>query len=89
MTKTEERHIARIKAMDCVICGASGPSDAHHIREGQGKSQRAGHFLVIPLCKNCHQGSNGIHGDKALFRIYKMTELKALNATLEKIFSEA
>lgn len=32
---TNKAHVERIKRMDCCLCGATGPSDAHHIREGQ------------------------------------------------------
>lgn len=46
-------------------------------------AQRADDFLVIPLCKACHQGKNGIHGDRALWKIYKTNELDALARTIE------
>ena len=34
-TRAESEHIARIKEMDCVICDAPGPSEAHEIEQGQ------------------------------------------------------
>lgn len=86
MTRSTSRsHIERIKRMDCVLCGATGPSDAHHIREGQGIGQRASDYLAIPLCKSCHQGENGVHGDKTLQKVYKMEELDLLAETIEKL----
>ena len=48
-------------------------------------SQRAGHFLTIPLCYACHQGPMGIHGDRTLWRLYKRGELDVLNATYAKL----
>ena len=79
MTNRERTHIARIKEMDCAVCGRSGPSDAHHIEQHQ-------QYLCIPLCKDCHQGSlNGIHGQKRIWSVYKETELSALNKTIEKM----
>lgn len=78
LTRAESEHIARVKALDCSICGAPGPSDAHHIKQGQ-------HFTVVALCKECHQGSNGWHGTKTLWRIVKMDEIDALNETLRRI----
>jgi hypothetical protein len=30
-TQAERSHVARIKAMDCIVCSASGPSEAHEI----------------------------------------------------------
>jgi hypothetical protein len=47
--------IAFVKQNPCIACGMDGPSDAHHLRIGQGGSQRAGDHLAIPLCKVCHQ----------------------------------
>lgn len=78
-TKTESAHLARIKEMNCVVCGASGPSDAHHIVQHQ-------QYLAIPLCKDCHQGSfNGIHGQQRIWKVYKMDEMTALNETLRQL----
>lgn len=78
-------HIARIKAMDCALCGASGPSDAHHIREGQGMGQRASDYLAVPLCKDCHQGPQGLHGDRTLWRVYRRDELDVLADTIRRL----
>jgi hypothetical protein len=79
MTAAERKHVARIKAMPCAVCHASPPSDAHHI-------EQALNFLVLPLCKDCHQGShNGIHGQKRIWAVLKKTELSALNETIEKL----
>ena len=67
--------------MPCGVCGAAGPSDAHHIEQGH-------HFLCIPLCKACHQGHNGWHGTKALWRIRKLDEMDVLNDTIDKLMNE-
>ena len=86
MSAAGKRHLAIIKSLPCGLCGASGPSDAHHIREGQGISQRAHDFLAIPLCKDCHQGAhNGIHGNRAMWRIMKKDELTVLAETIEML----
>jgi len=74
--------------MPCSCCDAPAPSDAHHIRTGQGASQRASHYLVVPLCKDCHQGVNGVHGDKTMLRIMKLTELDLLAITIERLQNE-
>ena len=40
----------------------------------------------MALCKDCHQGSiNGIHGQRAMWRVRKMDELDALAATIERL----
>ena len=64
-------HIARVKALPCIICGAPGPSDAHHVihdRATVPKNDRR----VLPMCKPCHQtGPNAIHaGTKAWKRAH-------------------
>jgi hypothetical protein len=80
ITASESDHIARVKELSCGVCGHPGPSDAHHIEQGR-------HFLVLPLCKDCHQGSrNGWHGEKRMWAVYKATELSVLNETIRKLY---
>lgn len=79
LSTNERRHLAIIKELPCGVCGASGPSDAHHIDQGL-------QYLCIPLCKDCHQGSfNGIHGQQRIWKVYKKTELTVLNDTIRKL----
>lgn len=76
ITSAESKHLARVKEMNCSVCGTSGPSDAHHIEQGQ-------HFTVIPLCRDCHQGFfNGLHGQRRIWKVLKKTELSCLNDTI-------
>jgi len=82
----ETRHIQRVKELPCAVCGQSGPSDAHHILEGRTPNRKSPGMLVIPLCKGCHTGSNGIHGARAMWNVYKATELACLAETIRKIF---
>lgn len=82
----ERRYIEKIKSMPCALCGAHPPSDAHHLREGMGMAQRNSDYLTIPLCKDCHQGShNGIHGERALWKVMKETELSLLAKTIRSM----
>lgn len=78
MTKTEREHVTRVKEQDCVVCDASGPTEAHEIKQGLW-------FCSVSLCTHCHRGPMGLHGDKTLWRIHKMTEIEALNITLKRI----
>lgn len=78
LTAADREHLANVKALPCSVCDTPGPSDAHHINQGQ-------HFTVVALCKPCHQGYNGWHGTKALWRIRKMDELKALDVTIKRL----
>lgn len=79
MTAAERRHVDRVKSMECGLCVAAGPSEAHEIEQGQW-------FTSIPLCPDCHRGSfNGLHGQKRMWAVMKATELSVLNATIQKL----
>lgn len=84
-TAAEKRHMGRVSALPCACCGQSAPSAVHHIRSGQGMAQRAAHWLTIPLCQSCHQGPNGIHGDRSLLRVMKMDEIELLANTIRQL----
>ena len=83
-TAAGRRHMARVAQLTCGTCGATGVQ-VHHIREGQGASQRADDFLTVPLCPSCHTGPRGVHGDKTMLRILKWTELDLLADTLRRL----
>lgn len=77
----EQDHIERVKQLPCSVCDADGPSDAHHINQGQ-------HFTAVALCKDCHQGPfMGWHGQKRAWLIRKMDELAALAVTLRRLLA--
>ena len=81
----DKRHLDRVARLPCATCGDYGVH-VHHIREGQGMAQRANDWLAIPLCPDCHTGPKGIHGDKTMLRIMKVTELDLLADTLKAIY---
>lgn len=73
LTAAERRHLSWVKEQPCGVCGASGPSEAHHVRQ---HSQ----YLCIPLCESCHRSSfNGIHGQARIWKVKKLDELDVLN----------
>lgn len=75
----EREYLGWLKEQPCACCGEPGPSDAHHIIQGD-------HYTTIPLCKNCHQGSfNGIHGQARIWSVLKKTEMSCLNDTIRKL----
>lgn len=84
----DQFHKGRVAALFCALCGAPPPSSVHHILQGRTPGRKVGHWLTIPLCWNCHQGPNGIHGDKTLWNIFKKTEFDCLNETLEIIYGQ-
>lgn len=79
---------AQIASIGCILCRNLGlgetPAHLHHVREGQGMSQRASDFLVVPLCREHHQGKTGIHGGQ-FYQLYKLDELDLLAMTLEVV----
>lgn len=81
LTKSEKAHMERVKSLDCSVCDAPGPCDAHHIHQGQS-------WTVVALCKDCHQGSfNGIHGQRRMWILKKLDEVAALNITLKRLMT--
>lgn len=90
MTAAERRHLSRVAALGCLVCrdmeGADTPAEIHHVREGQGMSQRASNYLAIPLCPQHHRtGGAGVayHAEpRAWERLYG-TELDWLARTVE------
>lgn len=88
-TAAEKRHLDRLAQLPCVLGKAlgdyHGPVQIHHLREGQGISQRGSDFLAVPLCPDCHQGVHGVHGDRSLMRIAKVEELDLLAMTIEML----
>ena len=80
MTTAERAHVARVKELDCVICGTSGPSEAHEPEQGLW-------WLSIALCPDCHRGGhNGIHGLGRAWSAARMSESKATNETLRRVY---
>ena len=79
ITPAESAHMGLVKESGCAVCGASGVVEAHHTKQGN-------HFTTIGLCDACHRGPMGIHGDKTLWRIYKLDENDALNETIRRVY---
>lgn len=77
----EREHLRLVKLCPCSVCQARPPSAAHHIVQGD-------HYTTVALCDDCHQGSfNGLHGQKRMWQIMKITELGALNVTIHNVIA--
>lgn len=92
--RADRRYLEVLGTMPCVCCfllgrAQEGRTTVHHIRDGQGMSQRAADPLAIPLCADCHQGPNGIHGDRAYLRVLKCNEWDLLAVTVRQVMLEA
>lgn len=86
-----EAHMARVAALPCVLCELlrqtqMSRTSVHHIRYGHGAAERADDFLTAALCMDgCHQGAFGVHGDRTLLDLAKVTELDLLAATIKAL----
>jgi hypothetical protein len=79
----------RVASLGCAVCALLGDgyraAEVHHIREGQGMSQRASNFLTVPLCPDHHRGPQGLHGDRTFMTILKIEELDLLADTIRRL----
>lgn len=66
LTASQHRsHLEAVKGLPCAVCGAPGPSDAHHVICGRYGTRKPCDCNVIPLCKAHHQdGPEAIHNGK-------------------------
>lgn len=81
-----KKHLARVAALGCIICGA--PAEIHHPRFVCGMSQRAPDWLAVPLCPIHHRtGGFGvaIHAGQQEFERNYMSEQDLLAETIRRI----
>lgn len=78
----------RAAELGCILCWHNDqpgtPANLHHVREGQGMSQRSSDLLVTPLCKEHHQGKTGIHG-AIFYHTWRLDEMDLLAMTIREI----
>lgn len=90
MTK-KQRYLSRVSDLGCAICQEIGygatPAQLHHPRFCVGLSERASDWLVIPLCREHHQGDTGFHklGPAEFKRRYGFSEPELIAWTIERL----
>lgn len=98
MTKAERIRFGKLTEIGCILCrhiGTPGtPAEIHHLRSGQGMSQRAPHDRTIPLCAYHHRSKEGYHGlgKRGFEATYGVTEIDLLemaNGLLAKELEKA
>jgi len=64
-SKAEREYLNAVAALGCCACYNQGiedsPAEIHHLRDGQGISQRAHYTETIPLCAIHHRLGDGTH----------------------------
>jgi hypothetical protein len=90
-TAEEKRHLARVAALDCIVCREIGyegtRAEIHHVRVNHGWG-RSGHKNVIPVCPTHHRDQTlGIHGmGREEFKdMYGRSELEFLDLVNERV----
>ena len=85
MNKSEKDHLSNVASIGCIVCLNQGnegtPAEIHHIRHGNGMSQRASNYEAIPLCHIHHRtGGYGmaIHAGRKEFERLYGTEIELL-----------
>ena len=66
----DQKRLAMIRQMDCMVCCAPGPSEAAHIRMGLGGGigLKPKDAWTVPLCRRCHEKQSTGAGEVAFWR---------------------
>lgn len=78
MTAAGDRHMARVRELGCILCGA--PASIHHIN-AHGMGMKASDFEVLPLCFQHHQAGGmgvAVHAGKRTWEAIHGTERELL-----------
>lgn len=47
----------------CFLCGSTRNIEYHHILSNSNRKKSTEYGLIVPLCRECHRGSNGVHAN--------------------------
>lgn len=55
-TPRSRAYLAWLRLRNCAVCGSTGPSEAAHVRRGNGGgvALKPSDFRAVPLCHGCH-----------------------------------
>lgn len=56
----------------CYLCGSPRDIEIHHIYPSGLRRKSTEYGMVVPLCRDCHQGPHGVHNN-----IERMNKLRA------------
>ncbi len=76
-----------IHGLPCVVCFLQTGERRYGVHGHHLESVRDGlsDWLMVPLCPDCHQGPNGIHGlsRRAFYTRYKLDDLALMAGTIK------
>jgi hypothetical protein len=85
----ERQYLGKVASLGCAMCHMMGyghsPAQVHHVRAGQGMSQRSQHYATVPLCEPHHTGSKGWHGTRFDFKLHSIDEIDMLAWVNQKL----
>jgi hypothetical protein len=91
-SKERKKRFSDLSELGCIACHIEGykstPPEIHHIRAGQGMSQRAPDDQTIPLCPTHHRYGGvfpGLHSDPKQFCVRYGTERELLERVNNEI----
>jgi hypothetical protein len=85
--KAEREHMARVKALGCILCGRN--AEVHHITRS---GRRIDHFHTIPLCPEHHRTGRfgeAVHNGKRAFQKKHGDQMALLEQVRERLSAEA
>lgn len=86
-------YMGLVASLGCILARlgfeaeCSGRIEVHHIRHGQGMTDRASDYLVLPACTAHHTGKLGVHYPKSLYTRTGFSELDLLAKTIELVMA--
>jgi len=74
-TAAERRHVAKLAALEwCCVCEDTGTMEIHEPEQGLW-------FASIPLCFQCHRGTDGWHGTRQRWYLRRVNLVQAIDKT--------
>jgi hypothetical protein len=85
-----QRHLSHVRGHACVVCDASAPIEAAHVRmgSGAGMGQKPSDYLAVPLCKPCHQLQHTM-GEESFWHAFKTQTGNTVHAVMAALVSSS
>lgn len=78
-TTLERDYVSKIAEQACVVCDAT-PVEIHEFEQGNW-------FTSVPVCVECHRGTDGWHGSRLRWKLRRIDMLEAINRTVGRAWA--